>query len=188
MTDYNSKYIEQKLSEIKERKGKNAFLETIMSDSSAFILGEENGHTTIMFQGNNGPKTSTWEQTKQMAFELNNNGFDVAFLPELLSETCADSLIRIGDDFRIADFKYCITTKPNTLSKDLEHGFRQAKNIVLKLVNMDFGMFKEAIEYLLRNEIHYGNIILINKYGKTCTISYRDIKSGTYIRKTKGFL
>ena len=123
-----------------------------------------------------------------MAFELNDNGFDVAFLPELLSNICADSLIRIGNDYRIADFKYCITKKPNTLSKDLEHGFEQANNIVLKLVNMDLGLFKDTVNYLLRNGIHYGNIILINKYGKTCIVSHKDIKSGRYVRKIKGFL
>lgn len=188
LTTYNSRYIEQRLGEIKDRKGKNAFLESIMSDPTAVLLNEENGHKTVLFQGNKGPISSTWEQTKLMAFELNDNGFDVAFLPELLSNVCADSLIRIGNDYRIADFKYCITKKPNTLSKDLEHGFEQANNIVLKLVNMDLGLFKDTVNYLLRNGIHYGNIILINKYGKTCIVSHKDIKSGGYVRKIKGFL
>lgn len=32
-----------------------------------------------------------------MAFELNDNGIDVAFLPELLSDVCADSLIKMGN-------------------------------------------------------------------------------------------
>ena len=188
MTSYNSRYIEQKLGEIKDRKGKNAFLDSIMNDPTAVFLNEANGHKTTLFQGNKGPISSTWEQTKLMAFELNDNGIDVAFLPELLSDVCADSLIRMGNDYRIADFKYCITTTANTLSKDLEHGFEQANCIVLKLVNMDLGLFKDAVDYLLRNEIHYGNIILINKYGKTCIITHKDIKSGGYVRKTKGFL
>ena len=123
LTTYNSRYIEQRLGEIKDRKGKNAFLESIMSDPTAVLLNEENGHKTVLFQGNKGPISSTWEQTKLMAFELNDNGFDVAFLPELLSNVCADSLIRIGNDYRIADFKYCITKNqtrfPKTLNMDL---------------------------------------------------------------------
>lgn len=122
----NSRYIEQRLSEIKNRKGKNAFLETIMSDPTATILNEVNGHRTTLFQGNKGPKTGTWEQTKQMAFELNEAGFDVAFIPE--------------------------------------------------------------IDYLVRNEIPYGNIVLINKYRKVRLITYKDIRNEGYLRKTKGFL
>lgn len=185
---YSSPIIEKRLSEIKDRKGKNAFLKSIITDTSAVVLNETMGNKTILFSGNKGPKTNTWEQTKQMAFELNNNGIDVAFLPELLSEICADSLIRIGNIFLIADFKYCVTSKSNTLAKDLEHGFDQAKTIVLKLENMDFGLFKSSVDYLLRNEIPYGNIILINNYGKVLELSKRDIKTGIYKKKAQGFL
>ena len=107
MTLPNSKYIEQQLSEIKNRKDKNAFLESIISNPNATVLHEVNGHRTTLFQGNKGPKT---------------------------------------------------------------------------------GLFNEAIDYLVRNEIPYGNILLINKYGKVRVITYKDIKSKGYIRKTKGFL
>lgn len=184
----NSKYIEHRLSELYDRKSKNAFLESVMCDQEAVILNESNGHKTIMFPGNKGPSSSTWEQTKKMAFDLNNNGYDVAFLPELLSEICADSLLKNGKVFKIADFKYCVTSKANTLSVDLKHGFEQANNVVLKLPNMDAGSFKDAIDYLLRNEIPYGNIILINKYGKLLTIGFKEIRNKSYIRKIKGFL
>ena len=114
MTSPNSRYVAQRLSEIKDRKGKNAFLESIMSDPTATILNEVNGHRTTLFRGNKGPKTGTWEQTKQMAFELNEAGFDVAFIPEIENGTCADSLIRTGKIFRLADFKYCFTKKSST--------------------------------------------------------------------------
>lgn len=112
----------------------------------------------------------------------------MAFLPELLNGVCADSLIRNGRVFKIADFKYCVTVSSNTLAKELEHGFEQAKSIVLKLQNMDVGQFKEAVDYLLRNKISYGDIVLMNRYGKVMVIGYKDIKNRTYSRKIKGFL
>ena len=185
---FSSPFIEKRLSEIKGQKNKNAFLGSILADPNAVILNETNGHKTTLLPGNKGPKTSTWEQTKQMAFELNNNGIDVVFLPEPPYDISADSLIKIGNVFRIADFKYCITPKSNTLAKDLKHGFEQAKTIVLKLTKTDVGMISKALDYLLRNEILYGDIVLINKYGKTTTITRRDIKNKSYIKKLKGFL
>lgn len=188
MAPFNSKYIEQKLGEIKDRKNKNSFLESIMNDPTAALLYEVNGHKTVSFPENKGPKTSTWEQTKQMAYELNKAGYDVAFIPEIDDETCADSLIMIDNVYKLADFKYCITTSPNTLAKELEHGFKQANTMILKPECIDSGMFNEAVDYLLRNDIHYGNIVLMNKYGKVRLITHKDIKSKVYIRKTKGFL
>lgn len=94
-----------------------------MNDPTATVLHEVNGHRTTLFRGNKGPKTNTWEQTKQMAFELNEAGFDVAFIPEIENGTCADSLIRTRESFRLADFKYCVTKKASTLASELEHGF-----------------------------------------------------------------
>lgn len=184
----DSRYIEHRLSELRDRKSKNAFLESVITDPTAIVLNDSNGYKTILFPGNKGPKSSTWEQTMQMAFELNDNGFEVAFLPESLTDVCADSLIRNGRVFKIADFKYCVTTKVNTLSIDLEHGFQQANHLVLKLENMDLGSFKRAVDYLLRNEIPYGNIILINKYGKTLELSKKEFKTGIYSKRIKGFL
>lgn len=184
----DSRYIEYRLGELRDRKSKNAFLESVMNDPKAIILNDLNGHKTKLFPGNKGPKTITWEQTKQMAFDLNDNGFDVAFLSELQSDVCADSLIRNGQLYKIADFKYSITSKANTLSKDLEHGFEQANNVVLKLANMDSGAFKDAIDYLLRNEIPCGNIILINKYGKTLELLKKEFRTGIYKKRIKGFL
>ena len=159
-----------------------------MNDSTATVLFEVNGHKTVLFSGNKGPKTNTWEQTRQMAFELNKVGYDVAFIPEIDDETCADSLIMTGKIYRLADFKYCVTTSSNTLAKELEHGFKQANTLILKLPHLDSGLFCEAVDYLLRNEIPYGNILLLNKYGKVQIITHKDIKSGSYARKIKGFL
>lgn len=188
MITINSRYIEQKLSEIKDRQNKNAFLESIMNDPSATVLFETNGHKTVLFPGNKGPKTITWEQTKQTAIELNKAGYDVAFIPEVDDETCADGLIMMGKIYKLADFKYCVTTNSNTLSKELEHGFKQANTLVLKTEYIDSGAFKDAVDYLLRNGLPYGNIVLLNKYGRVRVITHKDIKSKVYIRKTKGFL
>lgn len=159
-----------------------------MDAPGATILNEENGHKTVLFPENKGPKTSTWRQTKQMAFDLNKNGYDVAFIPEIDEVICADSLIRHGMVYKLADFKYCVTTKANTLAKELEHGFKQANTLVFKPVFADIGLFNGAIDYLLRNKIPYGNIVLMNKYGKARVITHKDIKNGSYVRKTKGFL
>lgn len=159
-----------------------------MNHSDAETIYEINGHKTVLFPGNKGPKTNTWKQTKQMAADLNKLGFDVAFIPEIDDKTCADSLIRVGKSYKISDFKYCVTSNANTLAKELEHGFKQANTIVLKIEHIDSGAFKKAIDYLLRNEIPYGNILAMNKYGKVRIITHKDIKRETYIRKTKGFL
>jgi hypothetical protein len=178
----------RKLNAIKDRKAKNAFLGSVMDDNRVELLNEGNGHKTTLFKGSKGPKTSTWEQTKQMAFELNEAGIDVAFLPEHESLTSTDSLLRIGNIFKLADFKYCVTVKSNTLAKQLEHGFTQANTIVLKLTQMDAGQFVETIDYLVRNEIPCGNIILMNKYGKSIELPKNEIKTGLFRKKVKGFL
>lgn len=184
----DSRFIEHRLSELKDRKSKNTFLESIMVDPSSTVIHEVNGHKTILFPGCKGPRTNTWEQTKKMAKELNETGIDVAFLSELDGITCADSILKIGNTFNIVDFKYCVTVSSNTLAKELEHGFEQANTIVLKLRNMDVGQFKEAVDYLLRNKVSCGDIILMNRYGKVMVIGHRDIKNRTYFRKIKGFL
>lgn len=188
LTAFNSPAIEKRLGIIRDRKGKNAFLESIMADSRAIILNETNGHKTILFPGNKGPKTETWEQTKQMALELNEAGFDVAFIPELVDGTCADGLIKNNKIFKIVDFKYCITKKTNTLVMNLERGFEQADIIVLKLTDMDAGTFKKAIDYLHRNNIPLGEILLINRYGKVLDLLKKDFKTGVYKKKVKGHL
>jgi hypothetical protein len=162
-----------------------------MNDPAATVIFKTNGYKTVLFPENKGPKTNTWEQTKHMAFELNKadyDVYDVAFIPEIDDETCADSLIMTGKIYRLADIKYCVTTNSNTLAKELEHGFKQAGTTVLQLEHMDAGLFKEAIDYLLRNEIPHGNIILMNKYGKTVELLKKDLKTGVYKKAIKGLL
>lgn len=184
----DSRFIEHRLNELRDRKSKKAFLESLFNDPMAVMINEWNGHKTTIFPGSKGPKTKTWRSTTKMASELNKVGIDVVFLSEVDGAICADSVLRIGDSYRIADFKYCITTKANTIAKELEHGFLQAGMVVMKLPMVDSGTFKDALKYLVRNEIPYGDIILVNEYGKTLTITYMDIKRGKYVRKIKGFL
>ena len=183
-----SSIILQKVNEARGIKEKNAIFESVINDDRAKIINDLEGRITKLFPGNKGPKTATWEQTKQMAYELNAVGISVVFLPELDDVVCSDSLIKIGKIYRLADFKYCVTTNANTLAKELEHGFMQAGTIILKLVNMDAGLLKEAIDYLLRNEIPYGNIMLQNKYGKMVELTMKEIRTGIYRKKITGFL
>jgi len=183
-----SSIILQKVNEARGIKEKNAIFESVINDDRAKIINDIEGRITKLFSGNKGPKTATWEQTKQMAYELNAVGISVVFLPELDDVVCSDSLIKIGKIYRLADFKYCVTTNANTLAKELEHGFMQAGTIILKLVNMDAGLLKEAIDYLLRNEIPYGNIMLQNKYGKMVELTMKEIRTGIYRKKITGFL
>lgn len=142
----------------------------------------------LFFTGHKGTNKKTWNATKQMAFDLNKQGISVSFLPELDGKTSADALIKIGKVYRLADFKYIVTNKSNTLSKELEYGFKQANTIVLKLENMDAGQFKETIEYLKRKEIFIGNILIMNKYGKCTELTKRAIDGGKYKKLIKGFL
>ena len=173
---------------VKSRQEKNRILSEILNDEKAELLNETKGYTTRLFEGHKGTNKPTWNATKQMAFDLNNEKISVVFLPELEREMCADALIYIEKKYLLSDFKYAITTKSNTLSKEIIEGFDQAKTVVLKLENMDSGIFKETIEYVKRNSETIGNILLLNKYGKTLLLEKKDISRGIYKIKIKGFL
>lgn len=178
----------EKLKEHKDLKHKLGLFEEILSDERAKELSRVEGARTVVFPGHKGSQHDTWKGIKQMAKDLNSNGESVAFLPELDRVTSADALVLFRGRPVVADFKYCVTTKANTLAGNLEEGFRQAGTVVVKLENMDAGMFKDAIGYMVRNNISYGNIKIINKYGKTKDLTYEDIKRGRYVKMIKGFL
>lgn len=183
-----SPIIIEKLKEHKDLKHKLGLFEDILNDERAKELSKVEGARTVVFPGHKGSQHDTWKGIKQMAKDLNRNGESVAFLPELDRVTSADALLLFRGRPVVADFKYCITTKANTLAGNLEEGFRQAGTVVVKLENMDAGMFKDAIGYMVRNDISYGNIKIINKYGKTKELTYEDIKRGRYVKMIKGFL
>lgn len=168
---------------------KNGIYESILNDDRATILNDFNGHKTILFPGHRGTVHASWIPTQKMAFELNEHGMDVAFLAEKTGDKYADSIIKMSKNrYIFADFKYCTTTKYNTLGEDLIDGFWQANNIVLKAPNMDTGRLCSAIEQVKRKMDNYGNIMIINKSGDVIEISRRDIKSGRFRIKLKGFL
>ncbi len=86
-----------------------------------------------MYEGCQGPESASWERTKKLALDLNNNGIDVTFLAEHRDMTCADAIVKFKGRLIIADFKCSATTKPGTLFYDLDKGYTQASNVVLKL-------------------------------------------------------
>ena len=59
---------------------------------------------------------------------------------------------------------------------------------MLKLTKMDRGQLRSDIEYVKRNGNGYNGMKIINKYGKTLDLSQKDIKTGRYINKIRGFL
>lgn len=192
----------EKLKERKDLKQKLKLFEEIMSDDRAKELFRDKEARTIVFPGHKGSQHGTWKGIQQMAMDLNRNGENVAFLSERdidvesssekkekkKGKARADALVLFQGRPVVADFKYCITKKSNTLAGDLEDGFGQASTLVVKLENMDAGVFKDAIGYMVRNDISYGNIKIINKYGKTKELTYEDIKRGRYVKMIKGFL
>ena len=130
-----------------------------------------------------------WAATKQMAEELNVDGKSVVFLPEYDVITSADALVtNVAGRIRVADFKHVTTTSWNTLQGDLEAGFIQAPTIVLKLVNMDAEGFINTIDYMVRNKMKIGNIVLMNKYGRHIDLLADALKAGRYKKKVRGFL
>lgn len=183
-----SPIIIEKLKEHKDLKHKLGLFEDILNDERAKELSKVEGARTVVFPGHKGSQHDTWKGIKQMAKDLNRNGESVAFLPELDRVTSADALLLFRGRPVVADFKYCITTKANTLAGNLEEGFRQAGTVVVKLENMDAGVFRDAIEYLKRKNFPCGNIKLINQYGDPIELTFTDIRNGRYLKKIKGFL
>ena len=53
---------------------------------------------------------------------------------------------------------------------------------------MDSGVFKDAINYLIRNDKYFGNIVLINSYDKVLELPRKELKTGVYSKSIKGFL
>ena len=183
-----SPIVVEKIREQRDLKHKLRLFGEIINDERATVLNSNGEIKTVVFPGHKGRQHSTWKGIVKMAKDINNAGESVAFLPELDNYTSADALILFRGKPHVADFKYCITTKANTLAVDLITGFEQAGTVVVKLERMDAGQFKEAVDYLVRNNIPYGNVKLINKRGDLLEISKKEIRVGAYKKKIKGFL
>ncbi len=185
-----SDLIIKSLSSIKINAEKQKLFKEVLNDDSFKVLssGDRNVGETLLHPLHRGVKSKSWAKTKQMARDINKTGVDVAFLPEYDDISSADAITVINKKFKIVDFKYSSTTNWNTLAVELEKGFKQANSIVLKVDKMDSGQFREAIEYIKRNWIKYGDIKLINKYGKIIDLERDDLRKGLYRKKIKGFL
>lgn len=153
-----------------------------------FVTELDKAQSRIYVHPGHKTKDAYWSQTKQMGFALGKSGREVLFLPESDSATNADAIMMFKGFPRLVDFKYSTTTKPNTLQQHLAEGFEQADTIVLKLGNMDAGQFRDTIEYMKRNNINMGNIILMNVYDKILELNVKELKSRKYQQKINGFL
>jgi len=184
-----SAYILQRLAALQDFKQKQQLLKEILEDErAATIIETEKGVKTRMFPGNKGPSTDSWKATKDMARALNEAGIPVTFLPEEINGKSADALTYFGRRIVVADFKHCSTTNWNTLRKDIEDGFSKADAVVVKLERMDLGQFREAIDYLRRNNKPIKDVIVLNEYGKKTELPYKLLRSGLYIKKLRGKL
>ena len=179
----------EKFNERRDAKNKLRLFYDIVNDNRADVIFETGNARTVVFPGHKGTQHETWTGIKTMAEYLNKHGESVAFLPELKNGTSADAIVLFKNAPVVADFKYCITRKNNTIACNLEDGFIQASTVVLKLENMGAGEFKDAIDYLVRNGKPIGNIKLLNEYGKMLELTYNDLKNKAKLnKKIKGFL
>ena len=153
---------------------------------------ETEGAKTVIFEGHK-IKNKTWAQTLIMAENLNEAGRSVAFLPEMEATSGADAMILFKDRPVIADFKYLVSKKANTIALDIEQGFGQAKTLVIQLAKADAGQFSDAIDQFRRKTereegLRFGNILLMNEYGEVVELSAKELRQDRYSRKIKGFL
>lgn len=186
--DFYSPKVKSVLRSLRDKKSKEDYFDSLLSnDEFAIEHTDENGRKTVLHPKHK-IKDAYWPKTKQMAYALNRAGRDVVFLPEHDNEIMADALTKFKDIPRIVDFKYSASTKFNTLQQHLAEGFNQAGAVVLKLEKMDAGQFRDTIEYMKRNDLPLGDVILINKYNQIKEIGIGSLFSGSYKQKIKGFL
>lgn len=181
----------EKLRKLKHLSQQQRLLQNVVDDLDNFdiIHIAPSGARTTIHPLHKTKKKDNWELTKQMAIDLNTEGKSVIFLPEHDEISSADALVtNVAGRIRIVDFKHSTTTSWNTLQADLKKGFEQANTIVLKLENMDAQGFIETIDYMIRNKIRLGNIVLMNSRGKHMDISERILRTGRYKKKVRGFL
>lgn len=192
--DYKPEYkpltspeLKKRLSEARSKQEKmKIFNDLIRNEDFVPELNKE--QTQIFVHLGHKTKDAYWPDTKRMGFALSKSGRDVIFLPESDSATNADAIMMVKGYPRLVDFKYSASTSWNTLQQHLAEGFSQADTIALKLENMDAGQFRDAIEYMKRNGLPIGNIILLNQYDNIIELNAKDLGSRKYRQKIRGFL
>ena len=178
----------EKLEQLHTRMERQKLFEEIINDDAfnlQFSVGESK---TVVHPDHKGKKSDSWESTLAMAKDINNSGSDVAFLAENDDDGGADAIAKMFGEYTIVEFKHSESTKPSTVAHLLLKGFKQGENIALKIENMGYSELCDAIDYLIRNKHKVGNLKLINKNGKTKDIYAKDVKSGKYKQKIRGFL
>lgn len=185
-TPYSDEIV-KRLKQCKTKAQRNNLLESIAQNKEAAVLNNNGKAFTTCYPEHRAMKGETWKNTKQMAFDLNNKGVSVCFLPEHKDKISADAIVKLGDTWKIADFKCSKSQKVNTIAPDVVHAFEQAECCVLKVLEADKGAICDVIDYLVRNKIQIRDFVFINKLGKNKIITKSDVERGKYINMLKGF-
>lgn len=180
-----SPIIMEKLRKLKKLREREKLFEDILKLEN-FEIAQQSNNITLLhpLHKTNG----NWQETLNMAKSINDDGDIVAFLPEYDRKISADAITKINGKYKVVDFKYCISTKYNTIQDELHKAFIQAEGVVIQLVNADLGIFKDAIDYLKRNNLPIKDFKILNKYGKILDLSRNEFIKGTYLKKMRGFL
>ena len=185
-TPYSDEIV-KRLKQCKTKAQRNNLLESIAQNKEAAVLNNNGKAVTTCYPEHRAMKGETWKNTKQMAFDLNEKGVSVCFLPEHKDKISADAIVKLGDTWKIADFKCSKSQKVNTIAPDVVHAFEQAECCVLKVLEADKGAICDVIDYLVRNKIQIRDFVFINKLGKNKIITKSDVERGKYINMLKGF-
>ena len=172
----------------KDSKNKQKLLKDIVIDERFKVIDLElrTEAKTAVFPGSK--ISSNRKETLEIAGNLNKRNVSVYFLPESDTQKSADAIIEYKGRLIIADLKYSNTLKIGTLKKDLINGFEKSQMVVLKLRNADTSILAEAIDELARKEHITGDLMLINRLGKEEIFRKRELKSGKYLYRLRGFL
>ena len=183
---YSDEIVKQ-LKKCKTKTQRNNLLESVAHGKDAKVLNDNGKAFTTCYPGHRSMKGETWENTKQIAIDLNDGGVSVCFLSERKDETSADAIINIAGSWRLADFKCSQSVKSNTIATDIEHAFEQADSCVIKVLKADKGIICDTLSYFERNKIKTGNLIFVNKYGKYLIVKPSDVANGKFRYSLKGF-
>jgi hypothetical protein len=179
----------KELSKLKDAKQKQRLLRNVINDNNHFKpidLGLQYGAKTTIAAGSK--IASNRKNTLAIAKDLNKRNIRVAFLAESDAMKSADAIIEYRGKLYIADFKHSTTTKSSTIYFDLKNGFKKAQIVALKVTHADKGHIESVIDELSRKNQITGNLLLINKLGTEMMFSKRELTTGYYKKKMKGFL